>query len=204
MARFEATCGLPDFLFNCAGRAEPGYIQDYSLDAYEAAMRVDYLGTVIPTQYLLPDFIARGSGHIINVSSVAGFLGLIGYGTYAPAKFAVVGFSEVLRHEMKPHGVRVSVVCPPDVDTRDLRRRTAPSRRSALRYQAGHGSCGRKMSRVPCSTGAQEPVLHTPRQGRAAVPLEGHGSRSGARGTRPRIAQGTWTIGPCGREPAAA
>ena len=117
MARFEATCGLPDFLFNCAGTAEPGYIQDYPLAAYEAAIRVDYLGTVIPTRYVLRDFIARGSGHIINVSSVVGFLGLIGYGTYAPAKSAVIGFSEVLRHEMKPHGVRVSVVCPPDVDT---------------------------------------------------------------------------------------
>ena len=138
MARFEATCGLPDFLFNCAGRAEPGYIQDYSLDAYEAAMRVDYLGTVIPTQYLLPDFIARGSGHIINVSSVAGFLGLIGYGTYAPAKFAVVGFSEVLRHEMKPHGVRVSVVCPPDVDTPGFAQenRTKPAECAAISGRA--------------------------------------------------------------------
>ena len=138
MARFEATCGLPDFLFNCAGRAEPGYIQDYSLDAYEAAMRVDYLGTVIPTQYLLPDFIARGSGHIINVSSVAGFLGLIGYGTYAPAKFAVVGFSEVLRHEMKPHGVRVSVVYPPDVDTPGFAQenRTKPAECTAISGRA--------------------------------------------------------------------
>ncbi|MCB1728172.1 MAG: SDR family NAD(P)-dependent oxidoreductase, partial [Gammaproteobacteria bacterium] len=71
-------------------------------------------------------------------SSVAGFLGLIGYGTYAPAKFAVVGFSEVLRHEMKPHGVRVSVVCPPDVDTPGFAQenRTKPAECTAISGRA--------------------------------------------------------------------
>jgi 3-dehydrosphinganine reductase len=54
------------------------------------------------------------------VSSGAGFLGLFGYTAYSSAKFAVMGFSEALRSEMKPHGVKVSVVCPPDTDTPGL------------------------------------------------------------------------------------
>jgi len=59
----------------------------------------------------------RGSGHIINVSSVAGYLGIYGYTGYSSAKYAVMGFTEALRFEMKPAGVRVSVVCPPDTET---------------------------------------------------------------------------------------
>lgn len=112
-----ASRGRIDYLFNCAGKAEPGLVEQYSVADHERAMRLDYLGTVAPVLAVLPGMIARGSGHIINISSVAGFIGLIGYGTYAPAKFAVMGYSEVLRHELKPKGIKVSVACPPDVDT---------------------------------------------------------------------------------------
>ena len=69
----EATRGLPTFCSTAPARQSLA-IQDHPLAAYEAAIRVDYLGTVIPTRYVLRDFIARGSGHIINVSSVVGFL----------------------------------------------------------------------------------------------------------------------------------
>jgi 3-dehydrosphinganine reductase len=109
--------GVPDFLFNCVGAAEPGYIQEFSIAQYEKAMKQDYFSYIIPTMQLLSRFIERGSGHVVNISSALGFLGIIGYGTYAPAKFAIIGFSEVLRHEMKPKGIHVSVVCPPDTDT---------------------------------------------------------------------------------------
>jgi 3-dehydrosphinganine reductase len=112
--------GVPSHLFNCVGVANPGYVQDFTNADYEAAMRLDYLGTVIPTMALLPRFIERHSGHIINTSSAGGFVGIIGYATYTPAKFAVMGFSEVLRHELKPKGIKVSVVCPPDTNTPGL------------------------------------------------------------------------------------
>ncbi|MHA1369467.1 MAG: SDR family oxidoreductase [Promethearchaeota archaeon] len=114
--------GVPYFLFNCAGAAYPKYIHEYTISDFESAIKLDYLGTVIPTMALLPFWMEKGAGHVINISSIAGFLGLIGYGTYTPAKFAIIGFSEVLRHEMKPRGIRVSVVCPPDVDTPGFKR----------------------------------------------------------------------------------
>jgi len=51
------------------------------------------------------------------VSSVAGYLGIYGYSGYSAAKFAVMGFTEALRFELKPEGIGVHVVCPPDTDT---------------------------------------------------------------------------------------
>jgi len=116
-----ASHGVPNFLFNCVGAAEPGYIQDFSIAQYEKAMKQDYFSYIIPTTYLLPHFIERGSAYVVNISSALGFLGIIGYATYAPAKFAVVGISEVLRHELKHKGIHVSVVCPPDTDTPGFR-----------------------------------------------------------------------------------
>jgi 3-dehydrosphinganine reductase len=61
--------------------------------------------------------VKRQSGHIINISSIAGFLGVIGYGAYGASKYAIAGFSDVLRIEMKPQHVKVSVVYPPDTNT---------------------------------------------------------------------------------------
>jgi short-subunit dehydrogenase len=63
-----------------------------------------------------------GRGHIVNMSSMVGLIGLARQGAYAAAKFGVVGLSEVLRSEMQPHGVGVSVVCPARVKTNLLAR----------------------------------------------------------------------------------
>jgi 3-dehydrosphinganine reductase len=109
--------GVPTHLFNCVGIAKPGRVQDFSTGDFDAALRANYMSAVVPTLAMLPRFLDRGSGHVINVSSAGGFVGIIGYATYTPAKFAVMGFSEVLRHELKPKGIKVSVVCPADTDT---------------------------------------------------------------------------------------
>ena len=69
---------------------------------------------------LLPAMLERGSGQIVNVSSMAGFVGAFGYTAYGASKYAVRGFSDVLRLEVKPLGIRVSVVFPPDMDTPGL------------------------------------------------------------------------------------
>jgi short-subunit dehydrogenase len=66
--------------------------------------------------------LKRRRGAVVNVSSLAGLTGVFGYTAYGAAKFAVIGFSEALRSEMKPHGVHVAVLCPPDTDTPQLAR----------------------------------------------------------------------------------
>jgi 3-dehydrosphinganine reductase len=114
------SAGAPDVVFNSAGITQPGYIQELSLEVFERLMRVNYFGTVYVTTAVLPAMLKRGSGHIINISSMAGYLGVFGYSAYGASKYAVSGFSEVLRAEMKPHGIRVSVAFPPDTDTPQL------------------------------------------------------------------------------------
>jgi 3-dehydrosphinganine reductase len=112
--------GAPDLVVNSAGITQPGYVQDLSLDIFRAMMDVNYFGTVYITKAALPAMLKRGSGHIINIASMAGFLGAFGYSAYGASKFAVRGFSDVLRSELKPLGLRVSIVFPPDTDTPQL------------------------------------------------------------------------------------
>jgi len=109
--------GTPDHLINTVGASRPGYLRDLPLSVYLDQLEINYLGQLIPTLTLLPHFVDAGHGHISLVSSMAGYFGVIGYSAYAPAKFALVGLAEVLRHELKPAGIDVSILFPPDMDT---------------------------------------------------------------------------------------
>jgi 3-dehydrosphinganine reductase len=115
-----ATAGLPDFIFNCAGVARPGYVEELPIEVYKWTMDIDFHGTVNVTKAFLLALIERGSGHIINISSMAGVIGAFGYTAYSGAKFAVRGFTDTLRAELKPKGIQVSIVFPPDTDTPQL------------------------------------------------------------------------------------
>ena len=110
----------PDVLVNAAGFAHPGYFEELPLEIFRNTMDVDFFGTLHPIKAVLPTMMERCSGHIVNFSSVAGFLAVFGYTAYGAAKFAVRGFSDVLRQEMKPYSIHVSVIFPPDTDTPQL------------------------------------------------------------------------------------
>ncbi len=112
--------GLPDLVINSAGVTHPGYVQEIGLDIFHRLMEVNYFGTVYMVKAVLPGMLERGSGHIVNISSGAGFLGVFGYSAYGATKYAVRGFSDVLRAELKAHGIHVSIVFPPDTDTPQL------------------------------------------------------------------------------------
>ncbi len=114
---FVASRGVPDYLINAVGFAGPDYVTNLELDQFRRHMDVNYFGQLIPTLVLLPHLIEAGGGHIAFVSSMMGYFGVIGYAAYAPSKFAIVGLAEVLRHELKPAGVSISVLYPPDTDT---------------------------------------------------------------------------------------
>jgi short-subunit dehydrogenase len=115
--RLTDQAGVPDILVNAAGSSHPGYLQQTTLGTYREMMDLNYFGTVHMVQSVLPGMLARGSGYIVNFSSMAGFMVPFGYAAYAPSKYAVRGFSDSLRLELKPLGIRVSVVFPPDTDT---------------------------------------------------------------------------------------
>jgi 3-dehydrosphinganine reductase len=112
--------GPLDLVINSAGVAHPGYVQELDLDIYRWMMDVNYFGTLHVIKAVLPEMIARGDGHLVNISSIAGFLGVFGYTAYGASKFALRGFSDALRAEMKPLGIGVSIVYPPDTDTPQL------------------------------------------------------------------------------------
>lgn len=122
VAEVTKACGAPDILLNCAGDVYPDLFQDADLAIVRQLMDVDYFGTVYVTKACLPSMIARHSGHIVNISSVYGFLGGYGYSAYCAAKFAVRGFSDSLRAELKPLGISVSVVFPQNTATPQLER----------------------------------------------------------------------------------
>ncbi len=116
----KGQAGVPDVVINSAGAAHPGYVQDLSAEIFRWMMAVNYFATAYVTKAVIPGMLARRSGHIINISSAAGFIGVFGYTAYGASKFAVAGFSEVLRAEMKQYGIRVSVVFPADTETPQL------------------------------------------------------------------------------------
>ncbi|MEE8441700.1 MAG: SDR family NAD(P)-dependent oxidoreductase [Spirochaetia bacterium] len=112
--------GGPDLLVNCHGATSVHYFTETSHDDLIRLLDVNIGGAWNTIQLLLPELEKR-RGTIANVASVAGFIGLIGYAAYSASKFGLVGLSEVLRNELKPRGVRVCVLCPPDTDTPMLR-----------------------------------------------------------------------------------
>jgi NAD(P)-dependent dehydrogenase (short-subunit alcohol dehydrogenase family) len=114
-----AELGAPDILLNCAGRALPNYFERIPPAQLDETLRINLCGCWYAIQALLPHMRPRG-GHIVNVASLAGLIGVFGYTDYCASKFALVGFSEALRSELAPHGITVSVLCPPDVDTPGL------------------------------------------------------------------------------------
>jgi 3-dehydrosphinganine reductase len=112
----------PDLLINAAGYCHPGYFEKLPVDVFHEMMRVDYFGTLHPTKAVTPLMIAKGEGQIVNFSSVAGFFAIYGFTAYSAAKYAVTGFSEALRQELKPYGISVSLVFPPTTRTPGLER----------------------------------------------------------------------------------
>lgn len=109
-----------DILINNAGVVMPGRFVDLPAAQFRQMMDVNYFGTVHMTKLIVPHLIAQRAGHVLNVASLAGVVGIYGYTAYAASKFAVVGLSQALRAELWPHGVRVSLCLPPDTDTPQL------------------------------------------------------------------------------------
>lgn len=108
--------GPPDILINSAGRAYPEYFENISYKQFDETMKVHMYGIWNTVSALLPHLKER-HGYIVNVSSLLGFMGAFGYSDYCPSKFAILGFSEVLKSELKRYGIGVSVLLPPDTDT---------------------------------------------------------------------------------------
>jgi len=112
VAETIAAYGRIDVLLNNAGFAQGGFAEDVSLEALRAQFETNVWGAIATTKAALPHMRARRSGKIITMSSVSGRIGFPGFAPYAASKFAIEGFNESLRHEMRPFGVFVVLVEP--------------------------------------------------------------------------------------------
>lgn len=117
--KYHEKYGAPDIIINGAGIVLPGYFEELPYDSFDDTMKIDYYGVLNMCRAFIP-MMKAGGGYIVNISSMAGFLGVFGYTTYSAAKFAVIGFSQSLRSEMKRYNINISVLCPPDTDTPQL------------------------------------------------------------------------------------
>jgi len=118
VAEAQGRFGRIDVLFNNAGFGRLGWLENLDqVKDIAAQLNVNVLGVLQTTREVLPLMIAQKGGHIINMASVAGLVGSPTYTIYAACKFAVRGFSEALRREVTPWGIRVSVIYPGGVAT---------------------------------------------------------------------------------------
>jgi NAD(P)-dependent dehydrogenase (short-subunit alcohol dehydrogenase family) len=167
--------GHIDVLVNNAGYGVNGAIEEVSEEEFEHMFQTNIYGLIRTTRAFLPHFRERKSGHIINFSSVGGLIGSPGWGLYNTTKFAVEGFSEALAGEMKPLGVKVTVIEPGPFRTDFLGRsgklaereiadyaQTAGKAREYLKTQSGKqpGDPQKAIEAVIAVADADQPPLH--------------------------------------------
>ncbi len=106
-----------DVLVNNAGFAGGGFSEEVSIQEYRNQFETNVFGVIAVTQAILPVMRQQGFGKILNMSSISGRVGFPGLSPYASSKFAVEGYSESLRLEMKPYGVQVALIEPGSFQT---------------------------------------------------------------------------------------
>lgn len=110
--------GSADVVMNIAGISTWGAIHTLKHEDWTRVIDINLVGPISVMEAFVPPMIeARRGGHIVNVSSAAGLLGLPWHAPYSAAKFGLRGVSEVLRFDLKRHRIGVSLVCPGGVDT---------------------------------------------------------------------------------------
>lgn len=107
-----------DVLVNNAGTYFPGKLADEPEGQLETLMSVNMYSAYHLTRRILPGMKQRGSGHIFNMCSVASLKAYPGGGDYSITKYALLGFSDNLREELKKDGIKVTAICPGAVYTR--------------------------------------------------------------------------------------
>src|SRR5215831_14216010 len=104
--------GQIDILVNNAGRGLLGAVEEVTAEEIRSAIAVNVEGTLNVSRAALPSMRARRSGHILNLSSVGGFVSWPGWGIYCATKFMMEGFSEAMHAELKPLGIKVTIIEP--------------------------------------------------------------------------------------------
>jgi NAD(P)-dependent dehydrogenase (short-subunit alcohol dehydrogenase family) len=128
--------GPIDVLINSAGYGHEGVLEESPLEEMRRQLDVNLFGAVAMMKAILPSMRRRRRGHIINITSIAGYVGLPGIAYYTASKFALEGVSEVLAKEVAPFGVKVTAVAPGSFRTDWAGRSMIRSQRLVTDYDA--------------------------------------------------------------------
>ena len=129
--------GLPTLLVNNAGVALGGQFQQLTLEEFDWVLRVNFRAAVGLTHHLLPALLRSPGSHLVNISSAYGLVTPRGQSAYVASKFALRGFSDVLRLELSDHGVGVTTVYPGGVRTRIAANSRRAARVPVQEFEAG-------------------------------------------------------------------
>ncbi len=110
-----ATIGQPDLAINSAGIQIPGRFREQPCDDFDKVVDINLKGSQHFAAKVVPHL--RDQGQLVLVASLAGLLSNYAYGAYCASKYGIVGLAEVLRTELKPDGIDVSVCCPGEIPT---------------------------------------------------------------------------------------
>ncbi len=170
-----AAFGHVDVVVNNAGYGVNGAVEEVAEEEFEPMLQTNLYGLIRTTRAFLPHLRKQRSGHIFNLSSIGGLIGMPGWGFYNTTKFAVEGFSEALAGEMKPLGVHVTIVEPGPFRTDFLGRsgklarkelpeyvQTAGKAREYLKTQAGKqpGDPQKAVEAIIAAADSPEPPVH--------------------------------------------
>ncbi|MGE5559783.1 MAG: SDR family oxidoreductase [Chloroflexota bacterium] len=140
--------GQLNVLLNCAGYALGGAIEDTSRDEAREIFETNFFGLMDVCRAVLPAMRAQKGGLIVNIGSVAGFIALPFQAMYSASKYAVEAMSEALRMEVRPFGIKVSLIDPGDVHTGfTASRKTVAAAATNPVYQARHEKAVKEMIR---------------------------------------------------------
>ncbi|MXN64645.1 SDR family NAD(P)-dependent oxidoreductase [Stappia sp. GBMRC 2046] len=142
--------GAPGWAIANAGIARPGLFMEQPLEDHLEQMRTNYFGALQFSRDCVQAMAAAGGGRLVFVSSGAAFFGIHGYSAYAPSKFAMRGLAEVLRVELAPHDISVTLAYPPDTDTPQLvmESKTKPAATKAITAGGGLWPAGRVAEKI--------------------------------------------------------
>ncbi|MPS48013.1 oxidoreductase [Methylobacillus sp.] len=136
VAEIEADVGPIDVLVNNAGYGHEGVLEESPLTEMRRQFDVNVFGAVAVTKAVLPYMRSRRRGHILNITSMGGFITMPGIAYYCGSKFALEGISEVLGMEVKPFGIHVTAVAPGSFRTDWAGRSMSRTARSIPDYDA--------------------------------------------------------------------
>ncbi len=153
--------GRIDVMVNNAGYGHFGAVHTFSDADMRAIFDVNYFGVFYGCKAAVPVMMSQGSGHIFNLSSVMGKVGMPFHGAYAATKFAICGLSDAMRVELRPHGVHVTCVCPGLTESEFSRhvRNGQKRERSRILKRLGRKPAAVVARKIVRTTGRHKPYL---------------------------------------------